>query len=93
MTGDGSHLYEVVFDNRASKELGKLDTPVARRVYSAVLALAKEPRPEGCRQLSGYPGLWRIRVGDYRVVYTVDDGQLVVVALRVAHRREIYRKL
>lgn len=93
MTEENPRGYEVAFDRRASKELAKLDTPVARRVYSAVLALAGEPRPKGCRQLSGYPGLWRIRVGDCRVVYTVDDGQLVVVALRVAHRREIYRNI
>lgn len=88
-----SRSYEVVFDSRASKELGKLDKPVARRVYSAVMALAEEPRPDGCRQLSGYPALWRVRVGDHRVVYSIDDGRLVVVALRVAHRREVYRNL
>ncbi|WP_304452420.1 type II toxin-antitoxin system RelE/ParE family toxin [Nocardiopsis sp. YSL2] len=93
MTNEGSRAFEVVFDGRARKELSKIDKPVARRVYSAVMALAEEPRPDGCRQLSGYPGLWRIRVGDHRVVYSIDDGRLVVVALRVAHRREVYRKL
>ncbi|GAA3975592.1 hypothetical protein GCM10022630_17440 [Thermobifida alba] len=64
---------------------------MARRVHAAVLALAREPRPSGCRQLSGCPGIWRIRVGEYRVVYSVDDGELVVLALRVAHRREVDR--
>lgn len=93
MTDGQPSRYEVVFDSRAGKEIGKLDKPVARRVYSAVMTLAEEPRPDGCRRLSGYPGLWRIRVGDHRVVYSIDDGQLVVVALRVAHRREVYRKL
>ncbi|MDA8369686.1 MAG: type II toxin-antitoxin system RelE/ParE family toxin [Nocardiopsaceae bacterium] len=93
MTDEDSRPCEVVFDNRAGKELGKPDRPVARRVYAAVLALAEEPRPDGCRQLSGYPGLWRIRVGDHRVVYTIDDGRLVVVAVRIAHRRDAYRKL
>jgi len=90
---EGSRAFEVGFDGRARKELGKLDKPVARRVYAAVMALAEVPRPDGCRQLSGYPGLWRIRVGDHRVVYSIDDGRLLVVALRVAHRREVYRKL
>lgn len=93
MTEGQSCPYEVVFDSRAGKELGKLDKPVARRVYSAVMALGEEPRPDGCRRLSGYPDLWRIRVGDHRVVYSIDDGRLVVVALHVAHRREVYRKL
>ncbi|KIH99656.1 plasmid stabilization protein [Streptomonospora alba] len=93
MTDEGSLAFEVVFDSRARKELSNLDKPVARRVYSAAMALVEEPRPDGCRQLSGYPGLWRIRVGDHRVVYSIDDGRLLVVALRVAHRREVYRKL
>lgn len=93
MTDGRPGPYEVVFDARAGKELTKLDKPVARRVHSAVMTLAERPRPDGCRQLSGYPGLWRIRVGDHRVVYSIDDGRLVVVALRVAHRREVYRKL
>ncbi|MFE3460805.1 type II toxin-antitoxin system RelE/ParE family toxin [Nocardiopsis aegyptia] len=93
MTDGQARPYEVVFDGRAGKELGKLDKPVARRVYAAVMALTEEPRPDGCRQLSGYPGLWRIRVGDHRVVYSIDDGRLVVLALRVAHRRDVYRKL
>lgn len=93
MTDEGSCPYEIFFDSRASKELSKLDKPVARRVYSAVMALTEDPRPDGCRRLSGYPGLWRVRVGDHRVVYSIDDGRLVVVALRVAHRREVYRKL
>lgn len=93
MTGEGPCSYEIVFDSRASKELSKLDKPVARRVYKAILALSGEPRPDGCRQLSGYADLWRVRVSDYRVVYSIDDGRLVVVALHVAHRREVYRKL
>ncbi|GAB3206525.1 type II toxin-antitoxin system RelE family toxin [Marinactinospora thermotolerans] len=93
MTNEGSRVFEVVFDGRAGKELGKLDKPVARRVYAAVMALAEEPRPEGGRRLSGHTDLWRIRVDDHRVVYSIDDGRLVVVALRVAHRRGVYRKL
>ncbi|MDE3725142.1 type II toxin-antitoxin system RelE/ParE family toxin [Nocardiopsis sp. N85] len=73
-----------MFDGRASKEPAKLGEPVARRVYSAVMGSAREPRPDECRPLTGYPGPWRIRVGDHRVVYATDDGRLVVVALRVA---------
>lgn len=93
MTDGPPRSYEVVFDGRAGKELGKLDKPVARRVYAAVMALAGEPRPNGCRRLSGHTDLWRIRVGDHRVVYSIDDGRLVVLALRIAHRREVYREL
>jgi mRNA interferase RelE/StbE len=93
VTDEGPRAFEVVFDARARKELSKLDKPVARRVHSAILDLSRDPRPEGCRQLKDYSELWRIRVGVHRVVYSIDDGRLVVVALRVAHRREVYRNL
>lgn len=75
------------------KELTKLGRPVARRIARAVDGLALQPRPQGARSLVGYPGLWRIRIGDYRVVYAIGDVELVVLALRVAHRRDVYRKL
>ncbi|GAA2055356.1 type II toxin-antitoxin system RelE/ParE family toxin [Nocardiopsis rhodophaea] len=92
MSDDNPIVYHVAYDSLARKELSRLDKSSARRVHAAVLALAKDPRPRGCRQLKGYPGMWRIRVGGYRVVYRIDDGRLTVVALRVAHRREVFRK-
>ncbi|MGC0144491.1 type II toxin-antitoxin system RelE family toxin [Pseudactinotalea sp. Z1732] len=89
----GSPGFEIVFDARARKELRRLDKPVGRRVYRAIMALADDPRPADVRQLRGHPGLWRIRIGAYRVVYAIDNDQLIVVMLRVAHRREAYRNL
>jgi mRNA interferase RelE/StbE len=83
--------FVVQYDPRALKELTRLDKPVRRRIVKAVTALADDPRPAGVRRLVGYDDLWRLRVGDYRVVYTVRDGELVVLLLRVAHRREVYR--
>lgn len=83
-----ANRYAVEYDPRAVKELSKLDKTVARRIFTAIDALAAEPRPAGCRALTGYPGLWRIRVGDYRVVYPIKDAELIVLALRVAHRRQ-----
>jgi mRNA interferase RelE/StbE len=85
--------YEVRYDPRAAKELRKLDQPVASRIATAISALGTEPRPPGARQLVGYPGLWRVRVGDYRVVYAIRDAELVVLALRIAHRSDVYRNL
>ncbi|MET3922932.1 mRNA interferase RelE/StbE [Arthrobacter sp. UYEF20] len=73
--------------------MAKLDKPVARRVIQAIDALSVDPRPSGVRALVGYPNLWRIRVGDYRVVYTIRDTELVVLTLRVAHRSSVYRSL
>ena len=76
--------YTVQYDPKALKELTKLDKPAARRILKAIDALSGSPRPSGARPLVGYPDLWRIRVGDYRVVYTIKDAELVVLALRVA---------
>lgn len=60
------------------------------RIIVAVEALADEPRPQGCRKLVGSDDLYRIRVGDYRVIYSVDDRLLVVGVERVRHRKEVY---
>ena len=83
MSATGPHT--VQYDPKALKELTKLDKPAARRIVKAIDALSVGPRPIGARPLVGYPELWRIRVGDYRVVYTVKDAELVILALRVAH--------
>ena len=84
--------YSVGYESAARKELGKLDRQVARRVARAITALGTNPRPAGCRRLVGYEDLWRIRISDYRVIYTIRDAELIVLALRIAHRSEIYRR-
>ncbi|MHB1234409.1 MAG: type II toxin-antitoxin system RelE family toxin [Microbacteriaceae bacterium] len=91
MSAPGS--FAVEYDPKALKELVKLDKPVARRIVKAIDALSADPRPSGSRPLVGYPALWRIRVGEYRVIYTIMDAELVVLALRVAHRSSVYRNL
>ncbi|SBW19307.1 type II toxin-antitoxin system RelE family toxin [Protofrankia symbiont of Coriaria ruscifolia] len=84
--------YEVEWTTRALRELRKLDRTAARRVLLAVTRLADDPRPAGARALVGEPsGMLRLRVGDYRVVYLVDEGRIVVTVVRVGHRREVYR--
>ena len=85
--------FEVGYDPRAVKDLKKLDRPVARRIVRAVDGLATDPRPASSRPLVGYPDLRRLRVGDYRVIYTVRDAELVVLALHLAHRGSVYRDL
>ncbi len=84
--------YEVAFEPAAIKELGRLDRPVARRIKRAVEGLAVDPRPASSTSLVGRPGLRRLRVGDYRVLYTIEDAELIVLALRVGHRSAVYRK-
>lgn len=84
-------LYDVRYDPKAWKELSKLDRPVARRIARAIDELRSDPRPRRARPLIGHPDLWRMRVGDYRAIYTIRDTELVVIALRIAHRTSVYR--
>jgi mRNA interferase RelE/StbE len=83
--------YAVVFARSARRELEGLEATVARRIISRVEALASEPRPHGCVKLQGAADLWRIRIGDYRVVYAIDDNAHVVDIRIVRHRSDAYR--
>jgi mRNA interferase RelE/StbE len=83
--------YTVVFARSARKELQALDRTVAGRILKRIEALTHDPRPSGCRKLEGTDTLWRIRVGNWRVVYAVDDVRLQVEVSLIRHRREVYR--
>jgi mRNA interferase RelE/StbE len=74
----------------ARKELENLSDSLIARLVPKIGSLAADPRPSGCRKLHGYKDVWRIRVGDYRVVYIIDDDRKIVSITRVAHRREVY---
>ncbi|MPZ84833.1 MAG: plasmid stabilization protein [Actinophytocola sp.] len=87
-----SDSYSIEFRRSAEKALAKLDGRTRARILRNVAALADDPRPTGVKSLTGEHGLWRIRVGDYRVVYEIRDNELLVLVIRVAHRREVYRK-
>jgi mRNA interferase RelE/StbE len=82
--------YTISILRRAQKELAQLPSGAYERVRDAIRALAQDPRPLGCLKLTGREG-WRIRVGDYRVIYELDDKQRVVIILHVGHRRDVYR--
>jgi mRNA interferase RelE/StbE len=62
-----------------------------RRVVDAIDALTANPRPPGCVKLAGDESVWRVRVGSYRILYEIHEGRLVVLVIRIAHRREVYR--
>lgn len=83
--------YRVEFTTAAAKDLKKLDPGIRRRVLFGIADLERDPRPSGCKKLVGETNAWRIRIGDYRVLYEVIDDVLVVTVVRVAHRREVYR--
>jgi len=83
--------YRITIARGAAKTFRGLHLQVAVRLKAAIQALAGDPRPPGSLQLSGGDGEFRIRVGDYRIIYDVQDDKLVVLVLRVGHRREVYR--
>jgi mRNA interferase RelE/StbE len=86
--------YRIEITRDALRALTKLDKPVRRRVQAAIDGLSEQPRPPGALALQGLRRAYRLRVGgNYRVIYTVDDGRLVVLVVDLEHRREIYRDL
>jgi mRNA interferase RelE/StbE len=83
--------YEIIIKPAAEKSLDKIPHPVRRRIADAMEELRVNPRPAGVLKLVGYDNLWRIRIGDYRVIYEIHDDRLVILVLRVAHRKDVYR--
>ena len=85
-------LYTVYIKRSAEKELDRLPTPAFERMTRAILKLERDPRPRGSRKLRGVHD-YRIRIGEYRVLYSVHDDRSVVEIIAVGHRREVYRDL
>lgn len=89
----GSEPYEIGIVAAAAKELDALPRKKDRQaVTQRILALSEEPRPPGCVKLSGKEPLYRVRQGPYRIVYRIEDDRLVVVVIRIADRKEVYKK-
>ena len=84
-------MYRVFLERAAEKQLKQLSAKLHDRVIAAVQELTENSRPTGCRKLTGAKNDWRIRVGDYRVVYEIDDAAQEVRVNRIRHRREVYR--
>lgn len=83
-------MYTVEVSKRAGRDLKKLARDVQVRVAAAIEALARDPRPSGVKKLTDTPGLYRIRVGDYRIIYTIEDERLVILVLGIGSREDIY---
>ena len=84
-------MHEVFLERSAEKDLRNLPSEIFRRIIPHIRALAQNPRPPGCHKIANSKNDWRIRIGDYRVVYEVDDKLKQVKVMRVRHRREVYR--
>ncbi len=83
--------YRVVILPRAQKQLRSIPSRAAETIEEKLCSLAENPRPVGCKKLRGREAAWRIRVGDYRIVYEIDDAGTTVTVAKVGHRSEIYR--
>ncbi|HEX8070768.1 MAG TPA: type II toxin-antitoxin system RelE/ParE family toxin [Pyrinomonadaceae bacterium] len=81
--------YEVFILRRAQKELANLPKTDYERMRDAIAALSENPRPAGCKKLIGREG-WRIRSGDYRAIYEIDDAQQKITVLHIGNRRDVY---
>lgn len=83
-------MYTVYLEQAAEKDLRRLPSIEYGRIIFQIKVLAKIQRPHGCRKLTGSKNDWRIRIGDYRVLYEIDDKGKVILIMRVRHRREVY---
>jgi len=83
--------YTVQLERAAQKQLAQIPQPFLDAIDQKILALENDPRPPGCKKLKGKEG-WRIRVGDYRVIYKINDSILLVLVIEIGSRKNIYRK-
>ena len=84
-------MYQVVVERAAEKDLKRLSAEIRSRIATALRDLAKNPRPSGSRKLAGTKHDWRVRVGDYRILYEIAEVIRIVRVPRIRHRREVYR--
>jgi mRNA interferase RelE/StbE len=82
--------YSLLIERHAQKQLTSISQPHRDRIVTAVRQLADEPRPPGTKKLAGR-NAWRVRVGDFRVIYEIHDEMLIIVVISIGHRREVYR--
>jgi mRNA interferase RelE/StbE len=83
--------YQIEWKRSALKELGRTSDETIARIVHAVEDLSREPFPTGVRKLTSAEHTYRIRVGDYRVIYTVQENRLIIEIVRVGHRKDVYR--
>ncbi|WP_089730075.1 type II toxin-antitoxin system RelE family toxin [Candidatus Thiosymbion oneisti] len=82
--------YTIRIKQNAQKSLAKISQPYQAKIIGSIRNLSNEPRPSGCKKLIGRDA-WRIRVGDYRVIYEITDNELVILIVHIGHRRKVYK--
>ncbi len=84
-------MYKVLISRTAEKQLKRIAKPYQKRLVAVILSFEIEPRPFGYKKLSGTDSTYRVRVGDFRVIYEIHDKEVLVTVLKIGHRSEIYR--
>jgi len=84
-------MYHVDVGPKAGKFIRKQDKPIQQQIIRKLRGLENDPRPHGCIRLQGRKDLYRVRTGDYRIIYTIKDNQLLVLVVQIGHRRDVYR--
>jgi mRNA interferase RelE/StbE len=84
-------VYEVFLERRAERDLKKLSQAIFYRVIPQIKELSENPKPSGCRKITGSKNDWRIRIGDYRIIYEIDEKEKAVKVMRIRPRREVYK--
>jgi mRNA interferase RelE/StbE len=88
-----SQRWQVIIHRRAEKVLKRLDGHLLERIRQVIGSLSTEPFPEGVRKLTGYENLYRVRVGDWRIIYAIEKSRLIVLVLEISPRSEAYKGL
>jgi mRNA interferase RelE/StbE len=83
-------VYEVLLSKAARKQLASLPVFVHNKIIEDISGLSSLPRPPGCKKLKGYKNSYRIRVGDYRIIYEIEDNVLRILVIAIGHRKDIY---
>ena len=82
--------YQIIFEAAAAKQLKKLSKPVQQTLRPLIDSLSTNPRPSGCKKLKGRQGEYRIRSGNYRIIYSIEDKALIVRVIKIGHRKSAY---
>ncbi|MCK9424964.1 MAG: type II toxin-antitoxin system RelE/ParE family toxin [Ignavibacteriaceae bacterium] len=85
-------FFEIIIPKPVQKQLNNLPPKIKNQIFEHVSKLAGEPRPAGSKKLQGYEA-WRIRVGNYRIIYEIEEGRLLIILISIAHRKDIYKKM
>jgi len=86
-------MYEIVYDRKVPRVLDKIPQDDVRKIREEIHRLKENPRPHGCKKLKGMTGLYRLRSGDYRIVYFIEENKVKILIVSVKHRKDVYRDM